>query len=178
MKNFLRMSMVVMTIVALVSVNFAEGDENGGPGIGMSASTYDGSSGSRIYGYGTLNGITGAAVDESNGGTGVAPTTVENNILNPIDNSLINMGPTSANNNNYSIHSINDGGPGTGVTTNELGNPTYYNAGGPGANIITTTNDGSPTVTISTVDPSNYVTEQNKKPGDYTFAGGTATDKK
>ena len=134
----------------------------------------------KIYGYGnTITGIQGNAVNEANTND-VAPTSVENNIVNPIDYSTIDMGPTSG---YYGVqgylHSINDGGPGTGVKTNELGTPMYYNDGGPGMGLQTNTYvDPGPIyagITTTNIDPSNAL--NNGGPNANNFVGSSKADK-
>ena len=102
---------------------------------------------------------------------------------NPIDHSLIDMGPRSANNDAYVLHFINDGGPGMKVQSNALGSPVVYNDGGPGfmvSGLSGTENvhvDRGPIAYDKAVDPSDFLKLMNMKPGDFTFVGGTIADK-
>ena len=179
-------AMIVMSVILMSSESLAKelGDEFGGPGIGMYDSSWDGSNISRIYGYGSLNDIVGYEVIEHNAFSSDGPTNyVVYYDTNPIDHSLINMGPSSANNDNYVLHFINDGGPGMKVESNELGSSVVYNDGGPGFMVSGLTNtenayvDLGPIVYDKSVDPSDFLKLMNMKPGDFTFEGGTRTDK-
>lgn len=187
MKNMKRLSLVtLLAIIALVSANFAKeiGDEFGGPGIGMKDSTWDGTISNKIYGYGDLNGIVGDEIVYSKAYSSDGPT---NYIIyddsNPINHYLIDMGPKSANNDAYSLHFINDGGPGMNVITNQLGNPQVYNDGGPGFMVsgLSTTErayyDNGPTVSAASINPSDYLKLLTMKPGDFVFQGSSKDDK-
>ena len=134
---FSGLAMIVMSIILMASASYATeiGDEFGGPGIGLSSSTWDGSQGNRVYGYGNVNGIVGATIDEHNAVSGGPQQYIIYNDNNPIDPNTIG-GPTTANNDAYSLHFINDGGPGMGVQSNALGQSQYYNDGGPGMAFI------------------------------------------
>lgn len=135
---FSTLAMIAMSVILMTSASYAVeiGDEFGGPGIGLASSTWSGGEGSRIYGYGNINGITGAAVDEHNAQSSAGPQKyIIYNDNNPVDPATLG-GPTTIDNSQYSIHYINDGGPGMGVQTNELGQSQYYNDGGPGMAII------------------------------------------
>ena len=181
-------AMTLLSILLMAGASFAKsveiGDEFGGPGIGMSDSTWDGSITNRIYGYGNLNGIVGNEVVESNALWSNGPTGyIEYNDDNPIDHYLIDMGPKSASNAAYALHFINDDGPGMNVQSNALGNSTVYNDGGPGftvSGLSGTENvyvDYGPKAVDSSVNPSDYVKLLTMKPGDFTFAGGSKADK-
>lgn len=148
---------LIMSVFNLAYANDTDSD-NIGPGIGLDASTYDFSNVvSNIYGA-TSNGISGYYESMANTYS-VAPTYTENTIENPIDNyNDVDMSPTSNYQfAEYSLHSINDGGPGTGVKTNELGSSMLYNDGGPGMkiNVDYSTND-APNTTTNTANPENY----------------------
>lgn len=136
---FSTLAMVAMSIILMTSASYAVeiGDEFGGPGIGLADSTWDGSKGNRIYGYGNVNGITGAVVDEHNAvSAGPQQYIIYNdNNNNPVDPATMG-GPTTVDNSAYSLHFINDGGPGMKTQSNELGQSQYYNDGGPGMAII------------------------------------------
>ena len=69
---FSALMMMVMSIILMSTASYAKeiDDEFGGPGIGLASSTWGGSEGSRIYGYGSVNGIVGANVDEHNAQSG------------------------------------------------------------------------------------------------------------
>lgn len=179
-------AMMTMSIILMASVDYAKefGDEFGGPGIGMNDSSWDGSDFNRIYGYGSLNDIVGYEVIEHNAFSSDGPTNyVVYDDTNPIDHSLIDMGPRSANNDAYVLHFINDGGPGMKVQSNALGSPVVYNDGGPGftvSGLSGTENvyvDRGPTAYDKAVDPSDFLKLMNMKPGDFTFVGGTRADK-
>ena len=179
-------AMMTMSIILMASADYAKelGDEFGGPGIGIADSTWDGSIVNRIYGYGDLNGIIGDEVCEHKALSSNGPTNyVIYDDTNPIDHSLIDMGPRSANNNAYSLHFINDGGPGMKTNSNALGTTQVYNDGGPGftvSGLSTTENvyvDRGPIGYDKPVDPSDCVKLMNMKPGDFTFVGGTRADK-
>lgn len=163
MKKITMILLLVMIFnILILGVNFAVdiGDENGGPGIGMAESSYN-NNGAIIYTDGRVTGITGDYVSASNTTVGTAPISVESNIQNPIDYSTIDMGPTSNYyQGNYSLHSIDDGGPGTGIITNELGNPMRYNDGGPGMGLDVKTNDGTgPKVIYNNITPEYALTD-------------------
>lgn len=183
-------SAVAMTIVSLFlmsSANFAKeiGDEFGGPGIGLKDSTWDGSITNRIYGYGSLNNIVGDEVVEHMALSSDGPTKyVEYTDANPIDHSLIDMGPKSASNEAYSLHFINDGGPGMKINSNALGSTMIYNDVGPGylVSALNTTQNvenvaNGPKVSTKVVDPSDYLKVFNMKPGDFKFEGSSRADK-
>ena len=166
MKTNIKIIIMTMALV-IFAFNFVYADDdldnaNSGPGVGMDASTYDFSNVSgNIYGATAMtNGIQGNYVADAGGVEGVSPTYTENTILNPIDNyNAVDMSPTSNYQfAEYSLHSIKDGGPGTGVKTNELGQAMLYNDGGPGMNVTTNNyaNDGSPITQESTANPENY----------------------
>ena len=179
-------AMMTMSIFLMASVDYAKelGDEFGGPGIKMADSTWDGTNSNRIYGYGDLNGIVGYEVCEHKALSSNGPTNYVSyaNVV-PIDHSLIDMGPTSANNDAYSLHFINDGGPGMKVQSNELGTPVVYNDGGPGFTVSGLVNteyvyvDNGPVGYDKAVDPSDILKLMNMKPGDFTFVGSTRADK-
>ena len=159
MKTNIKIISILFLIVSMFSFAYADDTENAnvGPGIGLDASTYDFSNvAGNIYGT-AINGIYNYNTSDS--ATLDAPTYTESTIINPIDNyNTVDMSPTSNYQfAEYSLHSINDGGPGTGVTTNELGNPTLYNDGGPGMglNVDYSTND-APNTTANTANPENY----------------------
>ena len=178
----LNVLLVAVSVLSMVFTSSAfaaivTNDYNSGPGVGL---FYDNSTTAKIYGYGDIiTGIEGNAVNEQNTND-YAPTTVESNILNPIDYSIIDMGPTSG---YYGVqgylHSINDGGPGMGVPTNELGNPTYYNDGGPGMGLsISTYVDPGPIyegLTTANIDPSMALSYWG--PGANSFVGSSKEDK-
>lgn len=181
-------AMTLLSIMIMASAGFAKsveiGDEFGGPGIGMKDSTWDGSNVNRIYGYGDLNGIVGDEVVmhkalSSDGPTGYVEYTEDN----PIDHYLIDMGPKSASNAAYSLHFINDGGPGINVQSNALGSTVYYDDGGPGSLVSALSStekvyvDNGPKAVDSTVNPSDYVKLLTMKPGDFTFVGSSKADK-
>lgn len=178
--------MIAMSVILMASASVAKelGDEFGGPGIGMYDSSWDGSNVNKIYGYGSLNNIVGDAVIEHNAFSSDGPTNyVVYDDTNPIDHSLIDMGPRSANNDGYVLHFINDGGPGMTAFSNALGSSVVYNDGGPGwtvTGLVNTENvyvDRGPTTYENTVDPSDFLRLMNMKPGDFTFVGGTRADK-
>ena len=180
------MVMMVMSVILMASESLAKelGDEFGGPGIGMHDSSFDGSKTNRIYGYGSLNNIVGVEVVEHNAVSSDGPTNyVIYDDTNPIDHSLIDMGPRSANNDAYVLHFINDGGPGMKVESNALGSPVVYNDGGPGFMVTGLVNteseyvDRGPIAYDKKVDPSDFLKLMNMKPGDFTFIGGTMSDK-
>jgi len=181
-------AMTLLSILLMASASFAKsvemGDEFGGPGIGMKDSTWDGTNANRLYGYGDLNGIAGDEVVahkalSSNGPQGYIEYTDDN----PIDHYLIDMGPKSASNAGYSLHFINDGGPGMNVQSNALGSTMVYDDGGPGSLVSALSNtekvyvDNGPTAVDSTVNPSDFLKLLTMKPGDFTFIGGTKADK-
>ncbi|MBP3201848.1 MAG: hypothetical protein J6M39_09400 [Lachnospiraceae bacterium] len=179
-------AMMTMSIILMASVDYAKelGDEFGGPGIGIKDSSWDGSVVNRIYGYGDLNGIVGDEVCEHKALPSNGPTNyVVYDDTNPIDHSLIDMGPRSANNDAYSLHFINDGGPGMKTESNALGKTQVYNDGGPGFTVSGLTGtenvyvDKGPVGYDKAVDPSDFVKLMNMKPGDFTFVGGTRADK-
>lgn len=179
LKNLLLMVAIVFTFVILVAkTNYAEeyGDEFGGPGIGLADSTWDGSQGNRIYGYGNLNGIVGNVVDEHNATSGGPQVYQVYNDNNPIDHSAI-IGPQTASNDAYSLHFINDAGPGMGVQSNALGQAQYYNDGGPGMAFIQQQqaqyqlDNVGPSAVIYSVSPSDPVYAPNG-----TVYGQTATN--
>lgn len=183
---FSMMLMIAMSIILMASAGVAKelGDEFGGPGIGMYDSSWDGSNTNKIYGYGSLNNIVGDAVIEHNAISSNGPTNyVIYDDTNPIDHSLIDMGPRTANNDAYVLHFINDGGPGMTAFSNALGSSVVYNDGGPGfmvSGLSGTENvyvDMGPIGYDKVVDPSDYVKLMNMKPGDFTFVGGTKADK-
>lgn len=181
-------AMTLLSIMIMASASFAKsvemGDEFGGPGIGMKDYTWDGSNVNRIYGYGDLNGIVGDEVVmhkalSSDGPTGYVEYTEDN----PIDHYLIDMGPKSASNAAYSLHFINDGGPGMNVQSNALGSTVYYDDGGPGSLVSALSStekvyvDNGPKAVDSTVNPSDYVKLLTMKPGDFKFVGSSKADK-
>lgn len=178
------LSTIIMSAIAILltaNASFAKelGDEFGGPGIGMKDSSWDGSITNRIYGYGNLNGIVGDEVISGYAYNSNGPTVyVEYDEKNPINHYLIDMGPTSANNDAYSLHFINDGGPGMTAFSNELGSTQIY-GGGPGLMVSGLSNtenvyvDNGPTVADSKVNPSDYVKLLNMKPGDFVFEGSS-----
>lgn len=179
-------AMMTISIFLMASVDYAKelGDEFGGPGIGMADSTWDGSITNRIYGYGDLNGIVGYEVCEHKALSSDGPTNyVSYSNVVPIDHSLIDMGPKTANNDAYSLHFINDGGPGMKVQSNALGTPVVYNDGGPGftvSGLVNTENvyiDKGPVGYDKVVDPSDILKLMNMKLGDFVFDGGTREDK-
>lgn len=215
---FSTLVMVVMSIILMSTASYAEeyGDEFGGPGIGLADSTWDGSLGNRIYGYGSLNGIVGDVVDEHNAQSAGPQQYIIYNDNNPVDPATLG-GPTIIDNSNYSLHYINDGGPGMGIQSNELGQSQYYNDGGPGMAYIqqqqaqyqldnvgptvsaysagpssqiyapngsvygqsgTEYVDRGPVGYDKAVDPRDYVKLLNMKPGDFTFEGGSISDKR
>lgn len=179
-------AMMTMSIILMASADYAKelGDEFGGPGIGMEDSTWDGSITNRIYSYGDINGIVGDYICEHKALSSDGPTNyvAYGNIV-PIDHSLIDMGPTSANNDAYSLHFINDGGPGMNTQSNALGSPVVYNDGGPGFTVSALSGtenvyvDMGPVGYDKSVDPSDYVKLMNMKPGDFEFVGGSRADK-
>ncbi len=178
--------MFALSILLTATAGFAKelGDEFGGPGIGMKDSTWDGTLTNRIYGYGDLNGIVGDEVVSGKAYSSEGPTNyVVYDDTNPINHYLIDMGPTSARNYEYSLLFINDGGPGMNVTTNVFGLPQVYNDGGPGfmvSGLASTQNvqvDNGPTAIESKVSPMDYWKYINMKPGDFTFNGGSRDDK-
>ena len=180
-------AMTLLSVLLMANVSFAKelGDEFGGPGIGLADSTWDGSVCNRIYGYGDLNGIEGDEVVEHMGISSDGPTNYfDYSKVVPINNYLIDKGPKSANNDAYSLHFINDGGPGVKLQSNELGKTMLYNDGGPGFMVsglskIEDTGyvDNGPTYQVSTVNPSDFIKFMNMKPGDFKFVGGTKADK-
>lgn len=181
-------AMTLLSVLLMASASLAKtveiGDEFGGPGIGMDDSTWNGTITNRIYGYGNLNGIIGDEVNEHNAVSSNGPTTyVEYTEDNPINHYLIDMGPKSANNAAYSLHFINDGGPGMNIQSNELGSTKVYDDGGPGFTVSalnstqSTYVDNGPKAVDSTVNPSDFVKLLTMKPGDFTFVGGTRADK-
>lgn len=180
------LSTIVMSVIAILltaSAGFAKelGDEFGGPGIGMKDSSWDGSIINRVYGYGDLNGIVGDEVISGYAYNSNGPTVyVEYDEKNPINHYLIDMGPTSANNDAYSLHFINDGGPGMTAFSNALGKTQVYNDGGPGFTVSGLTNtqedyykNAGPTSVDSNVSPSDYVRLLTMKPGDFVFEGSS-----
>ena len=175
------MALVTMIVFFMANAGFAKeiGDEFGGPGIGMKDSTWDGTNTNRLYGYGTLNGIEGDEVVSgyaysTNGPTGY----VNYSKVKPINHYLIDMGPTSANNDAYSLHFINDGGPGMNAFSNALGSTQVY-GGGPGLMVSALTNtenvyvDNGPTAYDAKVSPSDMLRFMNMKPGDFVFEGSS-----
>lgn len=180
-------AMTLLSVILMAGASFANeiGDEFGGPGIGMKDSSWDGSTLNRIYGYGDLNGIVGDEVVEHKALSSNGPTNyVGNTIINPIDHSLIDMGPKSASNAAYALHFINDGGPGMNVNSNELGSNVVYNDGGPGYMVSALTGtenvpfvDQGPRAVESTVSPSDFLKLLAMKPGDFKFEGGSKYDK-
>lgn len=178
-------AMVAMTILFMANASFAGsiGDEYGGPGIGMKDSTWDGTTTNKIYGYGDLNDIIGNEVVAGKAYSSDGPTYVVYDDTNPINHYLIDMGPTTANNDAYSLHFINDGGPGMTAFSNALGATQVYNDGGPGfmvSGLSSTQNvyvDNGPTAVDVAVSPSDFLKLMNMKPGDFSFAGGTREDK-
>lgn len=166
-----------------IEYNFEE-DKYTGPGVKISDSSWNGTKTDRIYGYGNLNGIVGDEVCEFNALSSDGPTNyVEYDDTNPINHYLIDMGPKSVSNSAYSLHFINDGGPGMNVQSNELGKTMVYNDGGPGftVNGFTVTEkthvDNGPTVSTAQIKPADFVKLLTMKPGDFTFVGGTREDK-
>lgn len=161
--------MMVMSIMLISNVSYAAelGDEFGGPGIGISDSTWDGSKGNRIYGYGNINGIVGDIVDEHNAASGGPQNYKVYNDNNPIDPTLIG-GPTTANNDAYSLHYIYDGGPGMGVESNELGQTQYYDDGGPGMAFI---KQQQVQYQLDNVGPTAYNYSTNINPNTYSSSG-------
>lgn len=174
--------LITLVTMAFANVAFAEeiGDEFGGPGIGLNQATYDGSLGtSKIYGYNPIAGFEGAVVSSANVMNNAGPTYVDSTVAVPVNNAAIDMGPTSGYlYGNYSLHSINDAGPGTGVATNQLGNPTYYNIGGPGIGITASSGQTiGPEVNQSMVNPEDYLNMISMLPGEYVFNGGNSAQK-
>ena len=158
--------------------------EFSGPGIGMKDSSWDYSlsdnSVNYLYNY-SLNNIAVEATEELAQG----PTTAfDYSVINPFDHSTLNLGPTSTYENNYSLHFINDGGPGMKVQSNELGSTMVYNSGGPGfttdGNFIIQYDsiDAGPTSVDLIVKPSDYVKFLTMKPGDYELQVATKKMKK
>lgn len=181
-------AMTLLSVVLMASASFAKsveiGDEFGGPGIGMKESTWDGTNVNRLYGYGDLNGIVGDEVVAHKALSSDGPTNyVEYTEDNPIDHYLIDMGPKSASNAGYSLHFIDDDGPGMKVQSNELGSTMVYDDGGPGS-LVSALNgtekayvDNGPTAVDSTINPSDFLKLLTMKPGDFTFAGSSKSDK-
>ena len=162
---FSTLVMIAMSVILMASESYAVeiGDEFGGPGIGMADSTWSGGEGSRIYGYGNVNGIVGDVVDEHNAQSSAGPQKyIIYNDNNPVDPATLG-GPTTIDNSQYSLHYINDGGPGMGVQTNELGQPQYYNDGGPGMALIQQQqaqyqlDNAGPTVGVYSAGPSTSI---------------------
>ena len=180
-------AMTLLSILIMASASFANeiGDEFGGPGIGMKDSSWDGSILNRIYGYGDLNGIIGDEVCEHKALSSDGPTNyIEYTDANPIDHSLIDMGPRSASNTAYALHFIDDGGPGMNAFSNALGSNVIYNDGGPGFMVSALSGteevqyvDNGPKAVDSNVHPSDFVKLLSMKPGDFTFEGGSKYDK-
>lgn len=181
-------AMTLLSVMLMASASFAKsveiGDEFGGPGIGMKESTWDGTNVNRLYGYGDLNGIVGNEVVAHKALSSDGPTNyVEYTEDNPIDHYLIDMGPKSASNAGYSLHFIDDDGPGMKVQSNELGSTMVYDDGGPGS-LVSALNgtekvyvDNGPTAVDSTVNPSDFLKLLTMKPGDFTFVGSSKSDK-
>lgn len=181
-------AMTLLSIMIMASASFAKsveiGDEFGGPGISIKDSTWDGTKINRLYGYGDLNGIVGNEIVAHKALSSEGPTNyVEYTEDNPIDHNLIDMGPKSASNAAYSLHFINDGGPGMNAQSNALGNTVYYEDGGPGSMVSALNGtekvyvDNGPKAVDSTVNPSDYVKLLTMKPGDFKFVGSSKADK-
>lgn len=181
-------AMTLLSVMLMAGASFANsvevGDEFGGPGIGMKDSTWDGTNANRLYGYGDLNGIAGDEVVAHKALSSKGPQGyIEYTDDNPIDHYLIDMGPKSASSAGYSLHFINDGGPGMNVQSNALGNTVYYEDGGPGSLVSALNNtekvyvDNGPTAVDSAVNPSDFLKLLTMKPGDFTFIGSTRADK-
>ena len=179
MKNLLKtMALLALVILTAAKATMANdlGDEFGGPGIGMKASTYDGSLISRIFGYGDLNNIAGAEINNHRAAASDGPTGyIVYDDTNPIDHHAIDKGPASATTEAYSSHFINDDGPGMDVKTNEYGKATYYDDHGPGMNTVSgftntenvanVANVGNgPTVSTSKITPASILSFLFKTP--------------
>lgn len=158
------LSIVSIATLFCASVVLADdpSDATTGPGIGLTEPTYNGQS--RIYTMGN-NGIQGDYVSEANARE-IAPTSVESNIINPINNYAIDMGPTTASNWQTQLHSI-DAGPGKSIVTDLSGATSIYNNVGPGVNIAASTFiDNGPQwgdFTTTNVDPSNALKDMGPK---------------
>ena len=119
-------------ILLMASAGLANeiGDEFGGPGINMEDSTWNGTATNRIYQYGNTNNIVGNEIVAGKALSTDGPTKyIEYTEDNPIDKAALDNGPTSSNNSAYSLHFIDDNGPGKNVMSNELGTTKYYNIG-------------------------------------------------
>ena len=151
------MSITTALSIAIVCGAFAAevSDANSGPGVGLSSSSWDGQG--KVYTYGS-NGITGSYVSEANA-MEVAPTTYESNIVNPIDNYAIDMGPSTASNWQTTLHWQDNGGPGQSLDASVINATSIYNNVGPGANIAASTYEDKGPIyagsTTTNVDPSN-----------------------
>ena len=166
-KNIFKLLVVGTMVTMLANVAVANDNDDyydgideeslySGPGANMIQADYDGNNG-RLYSYG-IGPVVIDSYDESKDLSYQSPVTVESTIENPVDNSLIDMGPKSASNINYAIHSIDDGGPGTNVSTNELGTAVLYNNNGPGKNVVAMSyTDDGPKSVESTANPENYL---------------------
>ena len=104
-----------------------EADKTTGPGVGITKDYFNDTSVSRIYNQ-TNNNIEGDAVQNSNVLEGVGPTYKDIRVAVPIDNSQVDMGPTTASTQIYS-HFIDDGGPGANIAFDGSGKTQIYSMG-------------------------------------------------
>ena len=157
MKKFsLLMILSLVFVTSFTCMLFAEENNQDmytGPGVGLVQDNTVG----KIYSYGSI--ITGSdklkGEVAANAGE-VAPVYKDNTVAMPIDNSTINMGPTSANNNQYIGHSLNNGGPGVGLVQDQIGIEYVYGVG-PGIDIIKEKYvDPGPTAVYQNADPADF----------------------
>lgn len=183
MKKFSLIFLSMVFVSALTFVVFADvqadQDMVTGPGVGLVADQTVG----KIYGYGSI--ITGTDTSAYQGAVAAnageaAPNYHESNILNPIDYSTVDMGPTSNYySGNYVEHSINDGGPGVGVASNVYGSPQVY-GGGPGVGLAQNPQpEQGPTAIFGNVDPAQFLALYGMTPEQAAalFIASSAADK-
>lgn len=152
----LLMILSLVFVTSFTCMSFAEENNQDmytGPGVGLVQDNTVG----KIYSYGSI--ITGSDKLQgevaANAGE-VAPVYKDNRVAMPIDNSAIDMGPTSANNNQYIGHSLNNGGPGVGLPQNQT-DFSYVYGEGPGINILKETYiDPGPMAVFQNADPADF----------------------